>query len=119
MPNVTASTVETLLNLDGQIANETIEAWIDQAIDMLNLEGADLPNMSGTAGSKTVGLESMERAAVNSVVRIVYYSFYKDIQPATVSGLTLGTTDLLSNPAVAQTVKDMARRLAELDVSRG
>jgi len=119
MTSVSASDFDGVMNLGGQVSDTNIERILDLAIDTLNLFGADLSNMSGTAGSKTVGLESNEKAAVFIVARAVYYSFYKDIEPAAVQGLSLGTADLLSNSTVLNVVKEAARRLVELEVSHG
>lgn len=119
MVSVSASDLDAVMNLSSQVSDANLEKIIDLAIDILNLEGADLPNMTGTAGSKTVNLESREKGAVFMVARAVYYSFYKDIEPAAVGGLTVGTADLLSNNVVLQTVKEAARRLVEIEVGRG
>lgn len=119
MVTIDASTVDTLLNLAGQVPDKIIESWIDQSIDILNRYGADLPNMGGTAGSKTVSLESKERGAVMDVVRAIYYSFYKGIDTSTVGGLTVTSPDLLSNPTVMEAVKEAARQLAEIEVTYG
>lgn len=119
MPTVSAADLDAILNLAGQVSNEHLENIIDLSIDLLNLLGADLSNMSGTAGDKSVGLESPEKAAVFLVARTVYYGFYKDLDTSSVGGLTVSTPDLMSNPAVLQAVNEAARHLIELDVSRG
>lgn len=119
MPNLTADDIDTLLNLTDGVSSEIIESWIDQAIDQLNLYGdLDISNMAGTAGSKTVSLESRERGAVNMVVRTVYLKYYKDQSVTTVAGLSVADV-VMSDSEVRLMVKQVARQLAELDVSRG
>ncbi len=91
------------------------EKLIDLAINCLNLFGAELDNMAGTAGSKTVSLESKEHAAVLLVARAIYYSFYKDLDSASLGGLTVSTNDLLKDPATLQLIKDAAAQLKASD----
>jgi len=117
--SVTASDLDTLLNLEDTIDDDVLEAIMDQAIDLLNLHGAELPNMTGTAGSKTVSLESKERGAMFLVARAVYYSFYKGLEQTQLAGLATSSPDLLSNPNVLSTVEKAARRLTELTADVG
>lgn len=120
MVSITASTLDTLLNLNSGVTNATLEEIIDTAIDLLNLYGrADLPNMGGTSGSKTVSLESNEAGAVKLVARAIYYGFYKGLENVTVSGLSVTTNDLLGNSEVMKSVKEAARLLSELEVDTG
>jgi len=119
MTSVSASDFDAVMNLAGQVSDTNIEKIIDLAIGGLNGFGADLPSMSGTAGSKTVGLESKEYFWVFYVARAIYYSYYKDIEPAAVQGLSLGTADLMSNATVLAAIKEGARQLVELEVSHG
>ena len=119
MVNIAASDLDALLNLASAVTDTNLEIIIDQAIDLLNLYGADLANMTGTAGSKTVGLESKERGAVFAVARAVYYSFYKGVTQVGVGALAVSTPDLMSNPNVLRTVREAAHKLTELDVSVG
>ena len=119
MVNVTASDLNALLNLSGGVSDTNLEIIIDEAIDLLNLHGADLANMTGTAGSKTVGLEGKERGAVFMVARAVYYSFCKGVDQTSVGGMVVSSPDLMSNPNVLRTVKEAARKLTELEVDVG
>lgn len=118
MGTVTATTLETLLDAS-DMTDATTEAIIDQAINLLNLYGAELSNMGGTAGSKTVSLESKAEGAVIEVARAVYYSFYKGLDSTTIGGMTVDSPDLLSNPVVQRTLKEAARRLTEIEVDVG
>jgi len=119
MVSVTASTLDGLLHLSGGVDDQDLEAIIDESIDLLNLHGADLSNMTGTAGSKTVNLDTKEKGAVLLVARAVYYGFYKGLESSSVGGLTVGSPDLMSNPNVIRTVKEAARLLTELEVDVG
>jgi len=120
MANLTGSDIDTLLNLNGTPSTSVIETWIDQAINLLNLYGhLDMSNMNGTAGSKTVSLESEERGAVQEICRIIHNDYYKGLEATALQGMTVSSPALMSNPTIKQTIFEMARQLAELDVSRG
>ena len=99
------------------ISAESIETLLDLSIDMLNLFGAELPNMTGTAGAKTVSLTSPEKAAVLLVARAVYNGFYRSTDQAALGGASVSTTDLMKDPATLQLVKDAARELQQKDAS--
>jgi len=121
MVSVTASEFKSVKNLsDDDITNINAEKLIDLAIDLLNLFGhVDLPNMSGTAGSKTVSLESNEKGAVFLVARQIYYGFYKDIETVGVGGLSVTLNDVLGNATIIDSIKEAARQLSEFDVGYG
>jgi len=120
MVSVTASTLDGLLHLSGGVDNQDLEAIIDLAIDMINLHSdADISNMTGTAGSKTVNLESREKAAVFIAARAIYYDFYKGVETASVGGLVMSSTDVMSNPSVQRAIEKAARKLTELEVDVG
>ena len=120
MANLTAAEVKAVMDLDDDdITDTNMEKLIDLAINTLNMYGADLSNMSGTAGTKTVGLESTEAGAVYTAVRAVYYGYHKGLESVGAAGLTVSSPDLASNPAVLNVIKEAARQIAELDVSTG
>ena len=121
MASLTAATFKSLMHLtNAAISDTNMEYVIDQAINELNLEGnLDLPNMSGTAGSKTVSLESREAGAVQRVARVIYASFYKKPGSAGLGGMTVSSPDLASIPAVQQVIKEAASHLKEIDVGYG
>ena len=118
MATVTATEFKTLIN-DSSLADATAEIIIDQAIDLLNLHGAELSNLGGTAGTKTVSVESKQKGAIYFTARAVYYGFYKGVESVAPGGVTITSSDLMSNLNVLQTVKEAARQLTEMDVSRG
>lgn len=115
--NYTYTMLTNLMNLSvGSGAGYDISAInaelvIDLAINCLNLFGASLSNMTGTAGSKTVTLEPAEHAAISLVARAIYYSFHKSLVTVGVGGLSLSTSDLLKDPATLQLIKDCALQL--------
>jgi hypothetical protein len=119
MVTVSASTFQELFN-EANFKEEHAEQIMDLAIDLINLySNADLPNMTGTAGSKSVSLESKEKGAVLLVARAIYYGFYTKPQSTAISGQSLSPADVMGNQAVIDSVKEAARQLAELDVSYG
>lgn len=118
MVSVSATDFKNIIQ-DSDISDENTERILDLAIDCLNLYGAELANMGGTAGSKTVSLESKEKGAVFIVARAIYYGFFKGVETSTIGGLTVSSPDLMSNQAVLASVKEASRRLTELDVDYG
>jgi hypothetical protein len=121
MASYTAADLDALLNLAGSVENENLERIINLSCGCINLYSSEdrLPLMSGTAGSKTISLESNEWAAVCIAARAIYYSFYKSIESSTIGGLSVSTPDLMSNVTVLEAVKEAARRLTDLEVSYG
>lgn len=88
------------------------EYLIDLAIDLLNLYGAaDLTNLAGVAGAKTVTVTSAQRGAILLVVRALYHSFPDAIHGVTVSGLSMNPMDVLANPVMVRLIRDAAHRL--------
>lgn len=114
MPTVTYATLESLMNLSvsgGDITAIQLENIIDTAIDTLNIYNAGVSNLSGTAGSKAGSYSSKQWGCIVNVARAVYYSFFKDLDQAQLSGMSVNSNDLLKDPAVLQMVKDMAAQL--------
>jgi hypothetical protein len=104
MAVIVAATLQTLLNAL-QVSATNMENLIDLAVDLLNLEGADLPNMSGTAGSKTLSVESTEKAAIFLAARAIYHS---DPTQFSLAEMNINSGDLLSNPEVMRAIKAAA-----------
>jgi len=113
MVSVSAVDLDTILNLSSAVDAENLEAILDLAIDTLNLYGAAISNMTGDAGEKTVTVTSKEKAAVFIACRAIYYGFYKEISSATVGGLAVSNSNLMSNPVVLATIKQAAHRLEQ------
>ena len=119
MVDLTATLFKSVIN-DAGIDAETAENIIDLAICEISLRAnVDLSLMGGTAGDKTVSLEQREYAVVMEAARAIYYGFYKGLETSTVGGMTVSSPDLKSNMVVDARIEKAARRLAELDVSRG
>lgn len=122
MTTITASDLDSLLNLDGEVDDDILEAMIDAAIDRLNLYGTDLPNLTGTAGSKTVSVTSAERGAILQVASAVYSVSKSTGSTSTsrgIGGLNISESSSQGNRMLEDMVKDAAARLKELDVSYG
>jgi hypothetical protein len=118
MAEITYATLQTLLH-DTDIEEETCEDIIDLAVDLLNLFGADISNMTGAAGSKTLSVESREKGAIMLSARAIYYGFYKGVDSANVGSATVSVSDIMGNATVMNTIKEAAGRLKEVEVSYG
>jgi len=86
-----------LQNLLGALSDATLpparaENLIDQAIDMLNMHGLSISNMSGSEGSKTVTLTSGQRGAVLELGAMIYRHRYTNPQQASIGPLSVGGT---------------------------
>jgi len=118
--SVSASDLDTILNLSGQVSDENLEAILDLAIDSLNIFGASLSNMTGTAGTKTVDLTSQQRGAVLIVAREIYNKFYKGAGTATATGgFTVTVGDLLNDNDLAALLEKLGEKLAMSSTSVG
>lgn len=113
MVSVSATDLDAVMNLEGKITNANLENILDLAIDTLNLFGAELSNMSGSEGSKTVTLTSKEKGAVFIAARAVKHGFYDSIGNAMIDGLSISVTDLASNTEVMNTIRQAAQRLQQ------
>lgn len=118
MVTITADLMQALLNVsDTDISNTNMEYVIDYAVNRLNAYGADLPNMTGTAASKTLSVESREAGQIQEATRLAYYSCYKGQESLAVGGIATSIPNMLTNPSVEAQFKEMARQLSEMDVS--
>lgn len=107
MASVSASDFKNVMNIT--TSDEDLEYVIDLAIDALNIFGAALSNMSGTAGSKTVSLTSSQRGGVFMVAREVFEKFYKESGTASIAGMSVSVSDLLND----KDVLDLLERIGE------
>src|SRR3990170_2309498 len=122
MADVTADIMQSQLNITGESPSNTeMEYIIDTSIDVLNIFHADIPNMTGSTGSKTVSLESAQAGAVKIVTRIIYYGFWKGITttqgPGGLGSITI--PDIMSNPTIWGAIKEIARELREVESEVG
>lgn len=110
MASVTASDWRNVMNLTS-LSDTNAEYILDQAIDELNIYGANLDNMAGGAGSKTVTLTSKQRGAVFAVARMIYESYYKGLSNVNVGSMALTKPDLMSNPALLKRIEQIGHKL--------
>ena len=118
MVSVSASDLDTILNLSGQVSDSNLEAILDLAIDSLNIFGASLANLSGSP--LTVTLTSKERGAVLIVAREIYNKFYKGAGTVTTTGgFTVTIGDLLDDNDLAALLEKLGEKLAMSSTSVG
>lgn len=115
MVDITYSTLQSVLSIP-QMSAVNIESLLDIAIDLLNLYGADLPNMTGTAGSKSVSVDGQAKAAIFLAARAIYHS---DPSTFSLAELNISSGDILSNPEVSKTIKEAASVIAGTSGRRG
>jgi len=118
MTSITYSAWTAVMNLNVgagagyDVTDQNAEKVLDLAIDALNLFGnLEMSNMAGTAGSKTVNLNSSQKAAVFIVARAIYYGFYKELDTSNVGGVNMTTNDLMKDPETIKLIRDCAERL--------
>ena len=120
MVSVTADEFQALMNLsDTDISNANAERVIDQAVNKLNSYGAELPNMAGSSGTKTLSCESNEKGAILEVARITYWAYYKGQETVTISSLSTRTPNMLNNPTVEATIEKLAKQLIDIEADVG
>ena len=102
------------------------EACIDQAIDKINGYARDdiLPNMAGTAGSKTVSVSSGQAGFIRDLAVAIYAN--AKTGGASSSSYTMGSIGQSSSSnagqsanMIEQLAKDAAAQLKEIEVSFG
>lgn len=116
-------------NVDSSITQEQWEACIDQAIDKINgygfQYGISLPNMSGTAGSKSWSGTSAEAGFIRTIAVLVYSKEYKSAG-ATSEAFSLGglshsqsvsSSTSIGGGAADEVAKEAAERLKEPDIT--
>ena len=119
MPTVTAAEFNLLMDLStADLPLITGEAIIDLAINCINNLGTlEISALSGTAGSKTLTVDSNERAAIMYGARAIYYGFYRGVDHVQVGNINLTVPDVLANPEVRSTLEKLAQNLHEEDWS--
>jgi len=118
MVTVSASDLDTILNLSGQVSDSNLEAILDLAIDSLNIFGASLANLSGSP--LTVTLTSKERGAVLIVAREIYNKFWKGAGTATTTGgFTVTIGDILNDNDLVALLEKLGEKLAMSSTSVG
>ena len=121
MVTITCDSLTTLVQ-DTTIADANAEEIIDQAINILNTYGADITNMTGTAGSKTWNGESKEKGAILSLAMEIY-QYYKtsgsSSESSSISGLSYSVSSATGGSLgrIHEVAKSLAEQLKEMDVS--
>jgi hypothetical protein len=114
MVSVSYTDLHTLLDLTTtQLTAAETEGLLDWAIDLLNLySNAEMSNMSGVAGSKTVTLTGAQRGAVFFVARALYESGFKGVDTASIGSLSSSPVDVLANPTIERLIRLAAKKLS-------
>src|SRR5512139_1350362 len=115
---VNAELIKSTLNIPTAVSNQSMENLADATIDVLNSLGADLPNMSGNAGTKTLNLDSKNRGKFWLGIRATYNSL-KDLTQKNVGDISFTPADLLSNDAVMQQMQKVAQLSTDVTARRG
>jgi hypothetical protein len=119
MATITASTFQNLFN-DASISATHAEEIIDLAIDIINLySDSDVPNMTGTAGSKSVSVESKQKGAIFILAEEIYHGLYQNPTATSVMGQSISPANAMANPTIRAAAKEAARMLTELDITYG
>ena len=117
MPTVTALDLDSRLNLEDAVDAEDLEILIDGAIDLLNIYllryGKEIPNMTGTAGTKTLTVTSPEKGAIIMVACALYSKDYKTSGSQSES-IGIGALSTSSSSAtVSSASESLAEKLAD------
>jgi len=110
-------------SVDVSLAAATWEAFIDQAIDEINGYASDyvLPNMGGTAGSKSVSVGSTQAGWIRKVAVAIYLRDYRNVgadsQSVSVGSVSLSSSR--SGAGVEALAREAARHIKEIEVSYG
>jgi len=111
---------KNLIN-DLAYSDENTERLFDAAANTYNIFGCEVPEMTGTAGSKTVTYTSPQKGAVFQGARIIYASFVKNAannQTASIGGVSVSVADLMSNSTIWGMLKDIAMELKKAKSER-
>jgi hypothetical protein len=119
MATVSYTTFTTLYDVNtaaSDFSATEIEAIIDHAINLLNLKGMDhytISNMSGTAGSKSVSLQSHQSGAVMFVAWLIYKG--RKPESSSIGSLSYSPSTVLTDPVAMQTVDDYVKSLISFE----
>lgn len=75
---------------DGDISDENAEVVLDGAINLLNVYGAGLSNLSGDAGSKSGSYSTEHTGAIMTMSQQIYAKHFKNAANANVNVGGLG-----------------------------
>ena len=88
---ISGSTAQTQFN-DSTTSTTIWETLIDGGINLLNTFGANINNLSGTIGSKSVTLTSAQAGAVMTMTQQIYSKHYKNATGSNAVASTIGLT---------------------------
>jgi hypothetical protein len=121
MTTITYANLQTILNIT--LTAATCEVIIDHAVNLLNAYGADLPNMTGAAGSKTLSCESREAGAIMEVACSVYNSKYLtsggSSSSLSIGSLSQSQSTSTGGSAPEAVAKDLAHLLLDIETDVG
>ena len=106
---------------DATLSDENAERLFDAAANTYNIFGCEVPEMSGTAGSKTVTYTAPQKGAVFQGARIIYASLYKNAAKnpsGSIGQVAFSSADLMSNSTVWGMLKDIAMELKKAKSER-
>jgi hypothetical protein len=111
-------------NIDNGISQTQWESIIDAAIDKINAYGVrynvDLPNMTGTAGSKSWSGTSAEAGWIRTIAVAIYRREYRNegaqSQSSGIGGLSLSATSMSE---IEKLACEAAESLKDLDIVYG
>ena len=93
------------------LSAEKTERLMEAALGLLNLYGAEIPEPSGTYGSKAFSMEASQWSALVLVTRMFYIDFLEEGSGEfTLQGVEVKARDYLKNPAVVAQIMDLANK---------
>jgi hypothetical protein len=121
MATINAATLQDQLD-DADLADEDAEVIIDDAVDTLNAvlhsSGQELANMTGTAGSKTLSVESYQKGAIMQVAKRIY-AMRKNPSATNSQGVGGVSISYHGSADFMDFVRLVAGGMKEIEVSRG
>ena len=113
MVTVNAAMLQNLVNESTTLTATKAEVIEDQAINLLNVYGATLDNLTGTAGTKTGTYTSKQAGAIMNVAVCVYSFSFKG-GGSNSSSQSIGSLSISesSSSNSSQTINDVAKQQA-------
>lgn len=123
MPTLSGTEFATYTVNDTTLTATRAEYIIDRAINLIvgYDESISIPNMQGTAGSKSLTVSQKKKGVIEFVARAIYASFEKNASnkpSGSIGQVSYTNADLMSNPAILAAIKEAAYLLRERDWSK-
>ena len=123
---INAASLQTLVNETvADLPNTTCEEILNQAINLINLEGQgqlNISTMQGTAGTKSLTVQSKEKGAIMQVAVAIYANNYKAAGSQSSSfqagGIGLSESASTGTGTVEMIAKEAAKSLLQFSWSR-